>query len=440
MAGDRKVKAEKNAKAVWGGIATAMEEVSGAIGTGHRGKVTVTIIYRKGGVRGVEVRNQVDGSTRSHLYTDALAITAFTHAGVYGAPAFGVAPDPKWTRYAHDILETITPYQQKIGRFPNWFDLSDKTLISDPKVSPSGNNSWFLVALGYYTLHTGDRSFEESLRRLADYIVDYAQSTGGVEHCAGAIVFNPIPPTGANQRWKTHVGVAEHQTEAYVGLRLAARLFKERPELSDKYNQAADRILSFVRHRLYNPDGWFNTAIDLHTGERTDYPFATDPQTWGIMAFAKPLQDIYKFDVTPALDYAVRPDMYGTPGTPRPADPTDNAQKAAGWDVVMGQWLPGTVWLQGDKGIWLEGTAQLGCSLNYAAKLYNRPEWKAQAQKVFDAMSGMQHPSGGFQTFSDNFLCASEGDSPIGENRPAVIAAVWRYFHMVDVNPYDTAW
>ena len=61
MAGDRKEKAEKNAKAVWGGIATAMEEVSRAIGTGHRGKVTVTIIYRKGGVRGVEVRNQVDG-------------------------------------------------------------------------------------------------------------------------------------------------------------------------------------------------------------------------------------------------------------------------------------------------------------------------------------------------------------------------------------------
>ena len=62
MAGDRKEKAEKNAKAVWGGIATAMEEVSGAIGTGHRGKVTVTITYRKGGVRGVEVRNQVEQS------------------------------------------------------------------------------------------------------------------------------------------------------------------------------------------------------------------------------------------------------------------------------------------------------------------------------------------------------------------------------------------
>ena len=61
MAREKKTpRAERNARAVWGGIATAMEEVSGAIGTGHRGKVTVTITYRKGGVRGVEVRNQVE--------------------------------------------------------------------------------------------------------------------------------------------------------------------------------------------------------------------------------------------------------------------------------------------------------------------------------------------------------------------------------------------
>ena len=57
---EKKGRAERNARAVWGGIATAMEEVAEAVGTGHRGKVTVTITYRKGGVRGVEVRNQVE--------------------------------------------------------------------------------------------------------------------------------------------------------------------------------------------------------------------------------------------------------------------------------------------------------------------------------------------------------------------------------------------
>ena len=58
---EKKGRAERNARAVWGGIATAMEEVAAAVDTGQRGRVTVTIIYRKGGVRGVEVRNQVDG-------------------------------------------------------------------------------------------------------------------------------------------------------------------------------------------------------------------------------------------------------------------------------------------------------------------------------------------------------------------------------------------
>ena len=61
MASNRK-KAEKNAKAVWGGIATAMEEVSWAIGARHNGRVTVTIIYRNGGGCGVAVRNHVGGA------------------------------------------------------------------------------------------------------------------------------------------------------------------------------------------------------------------------------------------------------------------------------------------------------------------------------------------------------------------------------------------
>ena len=59
--GKKTPRAERNARAVWGGIATAMEEVAAAVGTGRRGRVIVTIAYRKKGVRGVEVQNQVEG-------------------------------------------------------------------------------------------------------------------------------------------------------------------------------------------------------------------------------------------------------------------------------------------------------------------------------------------------------------------------------------------
>ena len=54
-------RAERNARAVWGGIATAMEEVAAAIETGDQGRVVVTFRYRRKGVCGIEVENQVEG-------------------------------------------------------------------------------------------------------------------------------------------------------------------------------------------------------------------------------------------------------------------------------------------------------------------------------------------------------------------------------------------
>ena len=52
--------AERNARAVWGGIATAMEEVAAAVETGDQGRVVVTFRYRRRGVCGIEVSNQVE--------------------------------------------------------------------------------------------------------------------------------------------------------------------------------------------------------------------------------------------------------------------------------------------------------------------------------------------------------------------------------------------
>lgn len=51
---------ERNARAVWGGIATAMEQVAEAVETGDQGRVVVTFRYRRKGVCGIEVENQVE--------------------------------------------------------------------------------------------------------------------------------------------------------------------------------------------------------------------------------------------------------------------------------------------------------------------------------------------------------------------------------------------
>ena len=58
--GKKTPRAERNARAVWGGIATAMEEVAAAVETGDQGRVVVTFRYRRRGVCGIEVENQVE--------------------------------------------------------------------------------------------------------------------------------------------------------------------------------------------------------------------------------------------------------------------------------------------------------------------------------------------------------------------------------------------
>ena len=58
---DRKApRAERNARAVWGGIATAMERVAEAIETGDQGRVVVTFRYRRNGVCGIDVQTEVE--------------------------------------------------------------------------------------------------------------------------------------------------------------------------------------------------------------------------------------------------------------------------------------------------------------------------------------------------------------------------------------------
>lgn len=58
--GKKTPRAERNARAAWGGIAAAMERIAEAIETGDQGRVVVTFRYRRKGVCGVDVQNQVE--------------------------------------------------------------------------------------------------------------------------------------------------------------------------------------------------------------------------------------------------------------------------------------------------------------------------------------------------------------------------------------------
>ena len=60
--GKKTPRAERNARAAWGGIAEAMELIAEAVETGDQGRVVVTFRYRRRGVCGIEVENRVERS------------------------------------------------------------------------------------------------------------------------------------------------------------------------------------------------------------------------------------------------------------------------------------------------------------------------------------------------------------------------------------------
>ena len=170
-----------------------------------------------------------------------------------------------------------------------------------------------------------------------------------------------------------------------------------------------------------------------------------DAQTWTNLAFGRALWPIV--DISGALNYSLNR-LYGAGGlTPATNDdpPFTTETNQPGWDTVNQQWLHGGVWFEGDHGIWLEGTAQLAMTLGEVADYttgqpqINLSADTQQAQVVFDTMSKMQHPSGGFQTFSDTFEPKTPDAGEVSDNEkstPAVVTAAWRYLDIVNFNPY----
>ena len=377
------------------------------------------------------VKNQREKvGIQSHLYTCALSGMMFVHAGINGRS--------EYLDYARQMFDLINTTQNTNGSFYNSFNYEsiDGVVRLASTNTLTGNNSWYLMSLGYYTLMTHDDRYKEVIRSLADYLIDVCQVSGNTNGCDGGLVFNPMFGTNS---WKYYVCSTEHQTEAYAGLKYAAQVWRDDNTLYTKYTNSAGAVLDYITNRVFRENvcsgySGFLTGIDIRHGETAGSPLNTDPQTWGVLSFAKDLQSKYGINVLPALDLAISTNLYGDTSGSVPAS------SECGWDNFWGNMKPGSFWYATDKkGIWLEGTAQLGVALDYAVRALGAPaSYGEKSDEVFDAMSYMQHPSGGFQTFSCNYECWSSNDYPQGETEyPAVAATAWRYFDIEEINPYQ---
>ena len=199
----------------------------------------------------------------SHLYNNALSSVVFTHKGTQESLA-----------YTRDIFDTINGFQYTVdsdphprqgeidalglsitGAFPDAF-LSEAPAAEPYDASEGtirhGNNSWYLLALGYYTQATGDTQYVPVIEELADYLIGTAQNNDPESPTYGAVLFGFDGVGGNPSVWRTNIAT-EHQTEAFSGLLYAAEATNDSAK-STAYLQAAHRILTFALNVLYQPN------------------------------------------------------------------------------------------------------------------------------------------------------------------------------------------
>ena len=168
---------------------------------------------------------------RGYLYTNALAAIALTHRGVTEGNSAHLAKAEGILKLYNEFQYTLdSPHPHLAGAFPNQLIAEDyhanpgaiKPYMSGVgmQMVRHGNNAWYLTALSYYTLQTGDRQFVPVIERLADYLTGpLAQDLDPQSPKYGAILFGwgNAAPQQPLTKPKTFVAT-EHQTEAFAGL------------------------------------------------------------------------------------------------------------------------------------------------------------------------------------------------------------------------------
>ena len=350
------------------------------------------------------VRNQHHHLTsRSHLYTNALAALVFVHADELSR--------------AKAIFDAIAPHQRSDGGFPNQFYAAETTSVDAGNVL-TGNNAWYLLALTHYLQATGRPDSSPHLRiarRLARYLTSVAQAGNKRYGTFGGMRSKPLSDTIHRNLY-----VTEHQTSSFAALRAVASILESVGQAREAafFRERARAVKDFAMRRLYEPvEGLFRTALTDKgsvNGRAVEGTASLDAQTWTFLAFASEVG----IDLTTVLAWA------------------DKHMQSAGV-VVGGQRVKGGVWFAGDRGIWLEGTAQLGVAFDFAGRgQFGRAEYRERSREIAQHMALMQRPNGGIQTFSDGYVAPKDEGSVAEEIHPAVITTAWRYFHLQQVNPF----
>lgn len=329
------------------------------------------LVNQQNATTGLLVSYEGDSNATAYTYDQACAVIALTCEND--------------TTHAKKILDKIAALQNSDG---SWYTAYNaNTGAGSNFAKDTGNNSWMILAINYYTIDTGDQTYINSAKKCADFILTL-QDNNPSNPTFGSVRINPDAP------WIS----TEHQHDAYSALTGLGNILN-----NQYYNDKASLVYNWTVNNMWN-----DTEGRFYTGYN-DYSKYLDPQSWSIPSIGTTGPAGQNF--IRCLTWAYN-NMHVTK--------TYNGQTLDGFDYDGTTTYP-------SGGIWFEGTEQMVLAYDIIGDATSANYFHSQTAKA--------------QSSNGGIICATgDGGTSWPTNFPinAVAATSWYIFGSQNprVNPF----
>ena len=345
------------------------------------------------------------GGDVAHIYTNALAAIAFTHAGDL----------ERAERIFNALIAVQIPDGDNSGGFQDSYNADGSPRGSETSVS-TGANAWVMMALNFYNLTVDETLFQDTAEKLIEFLSNrqILDSTGA--NFGGVFASSDLD----------NVFVTEHQGEAYSAFNVYAEMpwlttAEERQSFRDK----AKAVRDFIENKLFIPTlGAFRISADTEENPSIDAQTAPFLALIDVMDFRSAIEVI----MDPSNDFLVSQTINNT--VPFFEDQRVTGTKFRRNEIVCNSEVF-------EQLVWVEGSSQVALALEFVTDEMGDPTNPDGITLLNTNIQKMQHPSGGYPThLGEQFdECPPV---PVGDASIGTTTAAWRYFAQVPdpINPY----
>lgn len=212
-------------------------------------------------LKGTGLVPSYEGWDSCFVYDQALSAFVFTYFDDFSR-----------AKRIFDFFHKQSLKQRKtIGYFRAFTDAYERT-GKEHETWAAGPNGWLLMALNYYTYKTGDRTYFDLSKKLADWLLHLQSIDGGI---IGGYYGNGLPMT-----WIS----SEHNFDCFAALRDFGRLWNQ-----DLYLKRAKDIQFWFEH-----DAWNARQTRFNMGRNNKF-YATDQSSWAVLSLGEKYKNTFDF-------------------------------------------------------------------------------------------------------------------------------------------------